>query len=244
MHAATLSEFQDGFVRALLNPERPAPPAFAVYRNTVMKGCIDALQANYPAVARLVGEEWFRAAAAVYVRDHLPQTPMLLEYGAGFADFLARFGPAAELPYLPAVARLDRFWTEAHAAADEPALDARALAGLDPESLASLRLRPHVAARWAWHDLPAYTIWSRNRNEAALADDEPDIAWRPEGVLIVRPDDAVRWIGLDAAGCAFMDACAAGATLIEAAEAVPAEEVSGLLASLLGAGAFKNGEMQ
>ncbi len=244
MHATALARFQDDFARTLLDPARPAPPAFAVYRNTVMKGCIDALQANYPAVAKLVGEEWFRAAAAVYVRDHLPRTPMLLEYGAEFADFLARFEPAAELPYLPAVARLDRFWTEAHAAADEPALDARALAGLDPESLASLRLRPHAAARWAWHDLPAYTIWSRNRNEAALADDEPDIAWRPEGVLIVRPDDAVRWIGLDAAGCAFMDACAAGATLIEAAAAVPAGGVSGLLASLLAAGAFRSGEQQ
>ena len=32
-------------------------PAFAVYRNTVMKACIDALQANYPAVTRLVSEE-------------------------------------------------------------------------------------------------------------------------------------------------------------------------------------------
>ena len=41
----------------------------------------------------------------------------------------------------------------------------------------------------------------------------------PKGVLIVRPDDAVRWIGLDEAGCAFMDACAAGATLVEAAQA-------------------------
>ena len=29
--------------------------AFAVYRNTVLKGCIDALQANYPTVGQLVG---------------------------------------------------------------------------------------------------------------------------------------------------------------------------------------------
>jgi len=244
MHAATLAQFQDDFVRTLRDPDRPAPPAFAVYRNTVMKGCIDALQANYPAVARLVGDEWFRAAAAVYARAHAPRVPMLLEYGRDFDAFLAAFGPAAELPFLSAVARLDRFWTEAHAAADEPALDARALAGLDPESLASLRLRPHAAARWAWHELPAYTIWSRNRNEAMVAADEPDVEWRPEGVLIARPDDAVRWIGLDAAGCAFMDACAAGATLLEAAAAVPAADLSGLLAKLLDAGAFTNGELR
>jgi hypothetical protein len=33
-------------------------PALAVYRNTVAKGCIDALQANYPAVHTLVGSDW------------------------------------------------------------------------------------------------------------------------------------------------------------------------------------------
>lgn len=244
MHAATLARFQDDFARALLDPAQPAPPAFAVYRNTVMKGCIDALQANYPAVARLVGEEWFRAAAAVYVRDHPPQVPMLVEYGAAFPEFLARFEPADELPYLPAVARLDRYWSESHIARDDEPMRAESLAALDPVTLGAQRLRPHAAARWAWFTLPARSIWSRNRNKTEPAGDEPDIAWRPEGVLIVRPGDAVRWIELDEAGCAFMDACAAGATLIEAAQAVPAGSVSGLLASLLAAGAFRKGELQ
>ena len=109
---STLSRFQDDFAQALLATDTAASatlsavtvqPAFAIYRNTVMKGCIDALQANYPAVTRLVGDEWLRAAAAVYARDALPAQPMLLHYGADFADFLARFEPAAELPYLPGV---------------------------------------------------------------------------------------------------------------------------------------------
>lgn len=244
MGAASLAQFQDGFARALLDPALPAPPAFSVYRNTVMKGCIDALQANYPAVARLVGEEWFRAAAAIYVREHPPRVPVLLEYGGDFAAFLAAFTPAAELPYLPAVAALDRLWTESHAAADEPVLDARSLAGLDPELLGALRMRPHAAARWAWHDLPAYTIWSRNRNEKMVVADEPDVEWRAEGVLIARSDDAVRWIELDASGCALLDACARGEPLAQAAAAVPEATRAGLLAGLLAAGAFTTGERQ
>jgi len=36
-----------------------------------MKGCVDALEANFPAVARLVGKEWFRAAATEYYVDGL-----------------------------------------------------------------------------------------------------------------------------------------------------------------------------
>ncbi|HEY7656556.1 MAG TPA: DNA-binding domain-containing protein [Burkholderiales bacterium] len=244
-----LARFQDAFAQALLAPGvEPAPevaalaaqPAFAVYRNTVMKGCIDALQANYPVVARLVGEEWFRAAAAVYVREALPSDATLLDYGATFADFLARFPPAARLPYLPGCARLDRLWTEAHVAVDEVPLDPAVLARLSAESVAGAVLHPHAAARWAWfEDAPVYTIWQRNR--ADLVPDD-DIDWKPEGALLVRPRDAVRWIALNAAGCVFLDACAAGRTLAAAArsalEANADAGIAQLLATLLGAGAF------
>jgi len=244
-----LAQFQDAFAHALLAPgAKPASPvaalaaqpAFAVYRNTVMKGCIDALQANYPAVARLVGEEWFRAAAAVYVREALPADATLLRYGASFADFLARFEPAAELPYLPDVARLDRLWTEAHAAPDEEPLDPAAIARLTPDTLARATLHPHAAARWAWfEDAPVYTIWARNRAESVPGG---DLDWRPEGALLVRPRDAVEWTPLDAAGVAFLDACAAGAPLPRAARAAlgarDEADLTQLMATLLAAGAF------
>lgn len=249
MIAGNLAQFQDAFARALLSPEEPdaphslaAQPGFAIYRNTVLKGCIDALQANFPAVARLVGEEWFRAAAAVYARRHPPRVPMLLEYGGEFAGFLSAFEPAAELPYLPAVAKLDRYWTEAHAARDEAPLRAQALAGLNSERLGQAILRPHAAARWAWFPLPAYSIWSRNRKAAPVDGDEAQAAWRGEGALIVRPADGVHWRELDEAGCVFMDACAAGEPLAKAAEAAivvaPGADLAALMARLLDAGAF------
>lgn len=245
-----LARFQDDFSRALLatgsasTPDVAAlavQPAFAVYRNTVTKGCIDALQANYPAVTRLVGEEWFRAAAAVYARESLPADPALLRYGADFANFLARFEPAAELPYLPGVARLDRLWTEAHTAADEEALDPAAAARLAPAVLARTILHPHSAARWAWfEDAPIYTIWSRNRCDSNVSD--ADLDWQPEGALLARPRDTVEWMPLDAAGCAFLDACTAGGTLIEAAQAAlrlqDDADISRLMTTLLRAGAF------
>jgi hypothetical protein len=244
-----LSRFQDAFEYALLAPDS-APdaevaalttqPAFAVYRNTVMKGCIDALQANYPAVTRLVGEEWFRATASIFVRQSPPTNPMLLDYGVAFADFLASFEPAAELPYLPDVARLDRYWTEAHAAPDDVVLDPATVAALAPEALASTVLRPHAAARWAWFsDAPIYSIWSRNR-----ADETPhdELEWKPEGALLTRPHDVVQWFDIDAAGCAFLEACAKGRTLGAAAdaalEAQADTDFARLMSTLLGAGAF------
>lgn len=236
-----LAAFQDGFAQALLAPQVEMPAAFNVYRNTVMKGCIDALQANFPAVARLVGAEWFRAAAAQFVRAHPPRTPMLALYGEGFQDFLAAFPAAEELPYLPAVARLDRFWSEAHVARDEAPLDPAALTGMDSARLAALRLRPHAAAYWAWFELPAYAIWSRQRAEAPESD---EFAWRGEGALLTRPEGAVRWAPLSQGGCILLDTCARGEALGAAADAAlaadPATDLSQLMKRLLVAGAFAN----
>ena len=246
-----LRAFQDGFAQALIAPDASAgatpefaalldQPGFAVYRNTVLKGCIDALQANYPAVERLVGAEWLRAAAALYVRAELPSHPSLFDYGAGFAQFLRTFAPAAELPYLAGVARLDRFWTEAHIARDEPPLPPAALAQQDLEQAV---LQPHAAARWAWFDeLPIFTIWQRNRDATFDHNAAPEIVWRGEGALITRPGGAVQSVGLDAGGCALLDACAAGRSLADAAQAALSAnarvDLAQLMATLLNAGAF------
>ena len=257
-----LRAFQDAFADALVVPggmvdsfaDAPteiarlaAQPGFAVYRNTVLTGCIDALQANYPAVSRLVGDEWFRAVAAIYARTNLPRHPSLLDYGSDFAGFLADFAPAAEFPYLAGVARLDRFWTEAHIARDETPVAAAAVAEFTTAELARIVLHPHASARWAWFEgEPIVTIWERNRTAEAIMAGEgslaPDLDWRAEGVLITRPRGAVLWTPLGKAGCAFLDACAAGGTLAGAATAAlgadPQADLATLMALTLDAGAF------
>ena len=249
----TLATFQKDFARALMAPHDSAAPesmraltaqpGFAVYRNTIMKACIDTLRANYPAVARLVGDEWFRAAAAIYAHESPPQDSRLLEYGSSFSDFLARFAPAQALLYLPDVARLDRLWIEAHTARDEPTVDPATIVNLTPENLAATVLHPHASARWAWFPhTPAFSIWARNR-DSHIANNEPwQPEWKAEGALITRPHGAVQWIALDAAGYAFLEQCAAGALLAQAANAALAAQdnadLQHMLAAMLRAGAF------
>lgn len=249
--AMPLRKFQDAFARALMANDGASPvhtdlvdlveqPAFSVYRNTVLKGCIDALQASYPSVARLVGEEWFRAAAAVYARQSPPATPVLLDYGDGFADFLRDFPPAQQLPYLAGVAQLDRAWTEAHVAADREPVEPAAIAALTTEQLGSARLRPHPTARWSrWDDAPIFSIWQRNRLQL---DDTTEFEWVGEAALLTRPNGAVSAIRIDAAACVFLDACAAGEPLARAAMAAlerdPTCDLSRTMTVLLDAGAF------
>lgn len=247
-----LAAYQDAFAAALLADapiESAAPgiahlvrqPGFAVYRNTVMKGCIDALQANYPTVERLVGEEWFRAAAAVFARTQLPTQPSLLRYGAEFPGFLEAFEPAREVPYLAAVAQVDRWWTESHAAADAPLLDAAHLAALAADAMASHTLVVHPAARWGWSDdWPIHTLWVRNRNDGAP--DGAAIDWTGEGVLVTRAVGPVAVEALDRGGVALLDACAAGGSIeVAVGAALEAQsdiDIAALVHRLLRAGAF------
>lgn len=245
-----LHTYQDAFAHALLADdalaEAPpelqpliAQPGFAVYRNTVLKGCIDALQANFPTVDRLVGDEWFRAAAAVYARTALPRQPSLLVYGESFPQFLANFEPARELPYLADVARVDRAWTEAHVAADEPVLDPASLATLPPAQMATTALRPHAATRWLGSDWPIHTLWQRNRSDAATTG---ELQWKGEFVLLTRPHGAVQCAPLTLAATAFLHACAGCASIeravIAALDVDATTDIAALVRQLLEAGAF------
>jgi hypothetical protein len=246
-----LARFQDAFGAALFASDAAGAvpraidglarqPGFAVYRNTVVRGLVDAIVANHPAVARLVGDEWLRGAAGDYVRAHPPRDAPLLAYGADFDAFLESFAPAVDLPWLPAIARLDRMWREAHGARDDATLDAPVIATLDPAALADAALVPHAAARWAWSDtIPIHALWSRNRADGA---DLSDVAWRGEGALLTRPAHDVRWREVDRAACAFLDACAEGRRVADAVDAALAADaradLARLMATLLDAGAF------
>jgi hypothetical protein len=244
----SLARFQDDFVAALDGAEPlgasvaglVAQPGFAVYRNTVFKGCVDALAANFPSVVRLVGEAWFNAAAMDYARCTPPDDARLVMYGATFPAFLAQCEASRGLTYLADVARLDRLWCESHTAAEEDALDAAAFAQQTPESFERMHVRAIASARWAWFEAqPIYTIWHANRTGEALPE---SLEWRGEGVLMVRQHGAVRWQALGPGGCALLDACAAGFVLGAAMERVlaadPAADLGALFATLVSNGAL------
>lgn len=222
----------------LLGGER-APGAVAVYRNTAMKGRLDALEANYPTVTQIVGRDWFRAAAREFVVATPGDDPAFAAFGAGFSDWLAGFGPAGDLPYLAPIARLDRAWTEAHLAPDALALDPEDAAGVGP-ALAGATARLHPSVRLFWFDWTAPSLWMAHRYPQADA----GLVWRMsgEGLLVHRPGADVRACRLGRAEWAFLDSCEKGRTFGVAAGmarlADPGLDLSDLFSRLVTAGVF------
>ena len=222
------------------DPER-GEAALSVYRNTIAKGCADAIVSLFPAVERIVGVDWLRQAAVLYAAEDPPRRPALIDYGDTFADWLARFPPAAEMPYLPGLARLDRLWTEAHLAADATPLAADALAETPPEAFAHVKAPLHPSARLARFEDGVPELWTalRRPGEAVAALElSPD----PQAILILRPGGEVASLVLGAGAHAFLAACAAGLSLAEAAglalAAEPDLDLSAVFAELIGTGAF------
>jgi hypothetical protein len=229
----SLAERQSDFGAALLDPERPAPSEwigpdgqqdalrFAVYRNNVMSSLIEALAESYPAVKRLVGEEYFRALAKLFARQHPPVSPILLEYGARFPEFLAQFEPLATLPYLADVARIECAWLEAYHSAEAPALEASRLAAVltdvPAERIADIRLLLHPTLRLVHSRFPAAAIWRMNLPDGVPA--PIDLATGGQTLLLVRPEASVETRVLSASQGAFLSALAAGKSLGEASQA-------------------------
>ncbi|MGQ0650768.1 MAG: HvfC/BufC family peptide modification chaperone [Betaproteobacteria bacterium] len=128
------------------------------YRRNVLGNWAGALASAYPTVRAIVGAEFFEAMARAYGAAHPSRDADLNRFGADFASFAAGFAPAADLPYLGDVARMDWLahlaWYAADAAAPRP-LEAEAFAALP------LALAPGCAlcaSQW-----PLARIWQIHR---------------------------------------------------------------------------------
>lgn len=104
-----------------------------------------SLQAVYPVLAQLLGDESFAAFARAFWHAHPPQRGDLAHWGDALADFIAASPQLADVPYLADVARVE--WA-LHQAATAPDADAdlatlHHLMEQDPAVL-HLRLAPGI----------------------------------------------------------------------------------------------------
>jgi len=247
-----LAELQAAWSRDLLAPDAPADVPgivgnglspvrrFQIHRNHIALSLGDSLAGVFAACRAVVGEKFFRAAARTFIRSQAPTEPCLAAYGAGFADFLAEFPPAAGLPYLTDLARLEwAMHASFHAPADAP-LSAEDLAELPPERMADARLPTRASLRLVRSPWPIDAIWQATREPQPAG--EIDLDRGGVHLCVLRAEwDVVLWrlsVGEWHWLAALADGAALGAALERAVAHDPEFALADTLAAQLTRGAF------
>jgi hypothetical protein len=189
------SALQHAFRLALEDPRAVTPQLLAavrgnhpvariaVYRNNARSALVSTLRAAFPAVERLLGEDYFGAVSEEFMRQCPPRSPVLNEYGGEFAAFIDGFSPLHGFPYLGDLARLEWARRTAFHAADAapPVFDAGSRAAL--LSLVEQRLGWHPSLRLLHSAHPILRLWQSQVEDApAPLPDE----WHPATLIVWR----------------------------------------------------------
>lgn len=213
----------------------PVSKRLAVYRNNVVVGLIDALVERFPVCLRLVGMDFFRAMAKLFVCASPPKTPILAEYGEDFAEFISDFEPARELPYLADVARLEWAVGRAYHAADAAPLPLGKARDIPVDLLVDAVITLHPSSQLVSSRFPILSIWTTNMFDETVREVSLDAG---EDALIVRPCLEVAAYRLPVGGFHFIAALARGESLSAAAATTEKADLPACLSLMLSSGAI------
>ncbi len=189
-----------------------AESGLAVHRNNVMSGLIKVVAARFTSVRRSLGEDCFLEMVRRFIAAEPPRSPLLLDYGDAFPDFLRSIGGDA---CIADIADLEAARGKAYHAADAASLPPQAFAAIPAERLAGLRLTFHPSVSLLQSRFPIVSLWQANQEAGDVAVPQES----PEAALIARPLLEVEVWNLPPGGFAFITTLRRGATMADAAEA-------------------------
>jgi len=241
MRAALLAT-TDAKLSTVIGGALTAAARVRIYRNNVLGNLTGALRLTFPAVERLVGADFFAAAAARFISATPPVCADLYQYGAAFPAFLAAFDPAQGLAYLPDVARLEWAVSAALHTPFAPALMPDALLGVPEQQQPGLRFVAHPSLSLLALSHPAKAIW-----ETVLSEDTDartvgfaaiDLAAPGDVLAVLCGADGIALLRLSPAAYDLARALTDGDFLADALDLVPPEDAVPLLGGLIAHGFF------
>lgn len=208
-----------------LKDDHPFSPEerLEIYRNNTLLGLTDALAAAYPVVQRLVGEDFFAMLARDFMHAYPPKRAPMLMYGTEMPMFIAGYSPAAGLPYLADVARLEAAWNHAYHAEEAEPLSPELLQALPQDQLGDVLLSLHPSLRFVGSDYPILDIWQANQLEVPQ-DQVIDLDAGAQRLIVYRPEAEVFIRRLSGAAFSFLMALGAGQTLQTAWDSARAQD--------------------
>jgi hypothetical protein len=224
----SLRETQARFMDALLGVETDFPNAtpaqLNVYRRNVRGNFVDALRSTFPAVWRLVGDDYFRQIARRFQDLRPSRSGDLTAVGEFFPSYLRDLHDADQFSYLADVARFEWLIEESLRAAEHAPLDLAKLSAVAVECYERLHFDLHPTLRLFESRYPVLSIWEANVG----SDAEPDVIDLGSGadcLAIMRPRLQLKFHRLTRGEACFLRALQEGATIADAIEAAEASSV-------------------
>lgn len=129
-----------------------------IYRNAYALRLLEALEANFGTVKRVLGDEDFDAAGRAYIAAEPSRHYSIRWFGHRLADFLAATAPWRDMPALAELARLDWALATAFDSADATPVGIEAVAAIAPADWPALGLDFHpslqvIAFHWTVPEL-------------------------------------------------------------------------------------------
>jgi hypothetical protein len=225
----SLRELQSDVMHALLDGETGSAVALIaargiapkhrldVYANNARTNFIESLISSYPAIRRLVGEDYFRQCARGFHTRHPSLSGDLQPAGTRFAQYLSELHGDGEFRYLSEVARLEWLIQETLLAADHGPLDLAKLQQVAADDYDDLRFCLHPSVRLFASKYPCVGVWEANVG----SDAEPelmDLGAGPDRVLLVRNRGQLNCHRLSCGEQGFLQSIQAGERFAAAVE--------------------------
>jgi hypothetical protein len=207
-----------GILEGAAVPGVVPPAAVSIYANNARVNFVQTLRLTYPAIWRLVGEDYFRQCAREFQRLHPSRSGDLQHVGEGFAGFLETLHGGGAYRYLPAVARLEWAYQEALIESELAPLDLNRLAQVEPHDYLALRFRLQPSARLVESAFPILAIWKANVVEGQAQEYRIDLDAGADRLLVVRGSEEVKIRTLTVGELAFLIRLLAGDSFAAAVE--------------------------
>jgi hypothetical protein len=190
-----------------------------VYRNNAQIGFARAMQATFPVLVRLSGEDWFNQTALGYQRVHPSCSGDLSEVGSAFPAFLTATLHGGDYEYFADVARLEWAYCDTLNKSESGSADFAGLDTFSDDDYGVLSFQINPTACLIESAYPLFAIWMSNQREV----ERPPLVNLNEGgslILLIRRADGIDVRELAPHMFALLRVFAGGATMREGVDSV------------------------
>ncbi len=141
----------------------------AIYQNNVRGALQTSLAQVYPVCRKILGENYFKQLASVYIKKHPSKCHDLNLYGESFSGFIhlqcQQLSELKDFLYLNDLVQLEWLYHQVYYAAQSPVFDFLAFSQLSAHQQAQSVFQLAPCLQFFSSDYPVLSIWELNQDE-------------------------------------------------------------------------------